>query len=76
MRKPSSWREALRITVGAGTSLVIGRVVFDTLLPHVQGARTAARLLAADAAVRAQDGDIDGRARFLPFDSRGGAIIR
>ena len=40
--------------------LVIGRVVFDTLLPHVQGARTAARLLAADAAVRAQDGDIDG----------------
>jgi hypothetical protein len=40
--------------------LSIGRAVIDTLLPHTEGARTAARLLVADAVLRAQDGDIDG----------------
>jgi hypothetical protein len=40
--------------------LVIGRTVFDTMLPQSQAARTGARLLAADAAMRAHDGDLDG----------------
>jgi hypothetical protein len=40
--------------------LKIGRAVIDTLLPHTQRARTVARLLAADSAMRAHDGDIDG----------------
>jgi hypothetical protein len=40
--------------------LTIGRTVFDTMLPQSQAARTGARLLAADAAVRAHDGDVDG----------------
>jgi hypothetical protein len=40
--------------------LKIGRAVIDTLLPHTQRARTVARLLAVDSALRAHDGDIDG----------------
>ncbi len=38
----------------------IGPAVFDTLLPHVQRTRSVARMLTADAALRAHDGDIDG----------------
>jgi hypothetical protein len=34
--------------------------LIDTSLRETQGARSAARLLMADAAIRAQDGDIDG----------------
>ena len=41
-------------------ALLIGRAVYDTMLPHTQGARTAGWLMAADSALRAQDGDIDG----------------
>ncbi len=40
--------------------LSIGPAVFDTLLLHVHGARSAAQLLAADAEIRVRDGDIDG----------------
>jgi hypothetical protein len=40
--------------------LKIGRAVIDTPLPHVQRARVVARLLAADSAILAHDGDIDG----------------
>jgi hypothetical protein len=40
--------------------LVIGPAVVDTLFSHVRPARTAARLLAAEAAMRAHGGDIDG----------------
>ncbi len=40
--------------------LVIGPMVIDTLLPETQGARSVARLLEADAAIRANDGDLDG----------------
>jgi hypothetical protein len=40
--------------------LVPGPLLIDTLLPETQASRTAARLLAADAAMRAHDGDIDG----------------
>jgi hypothetical protein len=38
----------------------IGRTVIDTLLPETQATRSVARLLAADAAIRAEDGDGDG----------------
>lgn len=34
--------------------------VIDTLLPETQASRTAARLLQADAAIRAHEGDLDG----------------
>ncbi len=40
--------------------ITIGPAVFDTDSPHVQGVRGVARLLVADAAMRAQDGDISG----------------
>ncbi len=40
--------------------LKLGPNVIDTLLPETEAARSAARLLAADAAIRAHDGDIDG----------------
>ena len=40
--------------------LTIGPAIVDTLLPHVDGARTAARLLAADAEIRVRNGDIEG----------------
>jgi hypothetical protein len=40
--------------------LTIGETVFDTPLPGTQAARTAAQLLAADAAIRVHDGDADG----------------
>src|SRR5262249_25100913 len=40
--------------------LELGPTLIDTPLPGTQAARTAGRLLAADAAVRAQDGDLDG----------------
>jgi hypothetical protein len=40
--------------------LTIGPAVFDTDSPHVQGVRGVARLLVADAAMRAQDGDLSG----------------
>ena len=40
--------------------LKIGRAVIDTLLPQTVQARTVGRLLTADAAIRAHDGDIDG----------------
>ena len=39
---------------------MIGPAVIDTLLPHAPQARTVGRLLSADAAMRAHDGDIDG----------------
>jgi hypothetical protein len=40
--------------------LILGPNLFDTVVPETQVARTAARLLAADAAIRAHDGDLDG----------------
>ena len=40
--------------------LVIGPTVIDTLLPETQAVRSVARLLDADAAVRAYEGDLDG----------------
>jgi hypothetical protein len=40
--------------------LMPGPTLIDTPLPETQAARTAARLLSADAAVRAHDGDPDG----------------
>jgi hypothetical protein len=40
--------------------LVIAPNPLDTSFKETAGARTVARLLAADAAIRAQDGDIDG----------------
>ncbi len=40
--------------------LVIGPKVIDTLLTETQRARSIARLLEADAALRAKDGDLDG----------------
>jgi hypothetical protein len=40
--------------------LEIGPAVIDTLLSETQAARTLARLLAADAVIRADDGDVDG----------------
>ncbi len=40
--------------------LTIGPAVFDTNTPHVQGVRGVVRLLVADAAIRAQDGDLSG----------------
>ena len=40
--------------------LQIGPAVIDTLLPATQAARSVARLLQADAAIRAHDGDVDG----------------
>jgi hypothetical protein len=39
--------------------LVLGPALYDTRLPEAQAARTAARLLAADAVVLAHDGDLD-----------------
>lgn len=41
-------------------ALEIAPNIIDTLLPESQAARTAAQLLAADAAIRAHDGDLDG----------------
>lgn len=38
----------------------LGPTLIDTLLPETQAARNAARLLTADAAIRAHDGDLDG----------------
>ena len=40
--------------------LVLGPTLIDTLLPHIEEVRSVARLLAADAAVRAHEGDLDG----------------
>ncbi len=40
--------------------LELGPTLIDTPLPDAQAARAAARILAADAAMRAQSGDIDG----------------
>jgi hypothetical protein len=40
--------------------LVVGPAVTDMPLDETQGARIVARLLAADAAIRANDGDLDG----------------
>ena len=40
--------------------LQLGPAVIDTLLPATQAARCVARLLQADAAIRAHDGDVDG----------------
>jgi hypothetical protein len=40
--------------------LEIGPTVIDTLLSETQAARGATRLLAADAAIRSEDGDADG----------------
>jgi hypothetical protein len=40
--------------------LEIGRTVVDTPLSETQGGRTVARLLEADAAMRAEDGEVDG----------------
>ncbi len=38
----------------------VGPTIYDTLLPDTQASRSVARLMAADSAIRAQDGDIDG----------------
>jgi hypothetical protein len=40
--------------------LVVGPTVIDTPLPETQAARSVARLLEADAAMRANDDDLDG----------------
>jgi hypothetical protein len=40
--------------------LVLGPTLIDTLLPQIQASRSVARLLEADAALRAHDGDSDG----------------
>ena len=40
--------------------LELGPTLIDTLLPDAQAVRGAARILAADAAMRAQGGDLDG----------------
>ena len=40
--------------------LELGPTLIDTLLPETQAARTVARLLSADAAIRVHDGDPDG----------------
>ncbi len=40
--------------------LELGPTLIDTLLPDAQAARNAARILAADAAMRAHGGDLDG----------------
>jgi hypothetical protein len=40
--------------------LILGPTLIDTLLRETQRARNAARLLSADAALRAHDGDFDG----------------
>jgi hypothetical protein len=40
--------------------LELGPTLIDTLLPEAQASRIAARLMAADASIRAQDGDPDG----------------
>ena len=40
--------------------IVIGPTVIDTLLTETQSARSVAHLLDADAAIRAQNGDVDG----------------
>jgi hypothetical protein len=40
--------------------LEIGPSIIDTLLPETQASRNVARLLAADAAIRSLDGDLDG----------------
>ncbi len=40
--------------------LLIGPKIIDTMLPETQAARTAARLLALDAAIQAHDGAMDG----------------
>jgi hypothetical protein len=40
--------------------LELGPTLIDTRLPETQAARTPARLLAADAAIRVHDGDADG----------------
>ncbi len=41
-------------------AMVLGPNLIDTLLPQTQEARTVSQLLKADAAVRANDGDLDG----------------
>ena len=41
-------------------TLVLGPNLIDTLLPQTQEARTVAQFLKADAAMRANDGDLDG----------------
>ena len=38
----------------------LGPAVIDTLLPETQAARSVTKLLQADAAIRAHDGDLDG----------------
>ncbi len=40
--------------------VVLGPTLIDTLLPETQAVRRVARLLKADAAIRAEDGDADG----------------
>jgi hypothetical protein len=40
--------------------LVFGPNLIDTPLPHIEAVRSVTRLLEADAAVRANDGDLDG----------------
>ena len=40
--------------------LELGPIVLDTRLPETQRSRTAARLMSADAMLRAHDGDLDG----------------
>jgi hypothetical protein len=40
--------------------LVLGSTLINTLLPETQGSRTPARLMEVDAALQAQNGDLDG----------------
>ncbi len=40
--------------------LVVGPILIDTMLPETQAVRRVARLLKADSAIRAEDGDADG----------------
>jgi hypothetical protein len=62
----SAYREAVRIARSVADhprgrhELQLGPAVIDTLLPATQAARSVARLLQADAAIRAHDGDVDG----------------
>ena len=54
--------------------LELGPTLIDTPLGERQASRTAARLLSADAAMRAHDGDPDGASRLVPRHHRSGPI--
>ena len=54
------WRGPSETSAEAATSWLSAPLVIDTPLPETQGTRSVARLLEADAALRADDGDSDG----------------